>query len=118
MHVGLVIYYILTTRCTIDNIVMCVVFQKIVKVSVTRTYMYMCFNFLPEEARDLDSVYFLRTTEGMVPLPNTISEAEMTLPGLFEMGLLNGHSLLMLQQVINKVNRDICNCTLIILVSA
>ena len=63
----------------------------------------MCFNFLPEEARDLDSVYFLRTTEGMVPLPNTISEANISLPGLFEIGLLNGHSLLMLQQVINKV---------------
>ena len=67
--------------------------------------MYMCFNFLPEGSQDLDSVYFLRTTEGMVPLPNTIGEANATLPGLFEIGLLNGHSLLMLQQVINKVRR-------------
>ena len=88
---------------TVHNVLM-LPLQKIVKISVTRTYMYMCFNFLPEEARDLDSVYFLRTTEGMVPLPNTISEADSMLPGLFEIGLLNGHSLMMLQQVINKVS--------------
>lgn len=65
--------------------------------------MYMCFNYLPEEARELDSVYFLRTTDGMVPLPNTMDEANNVLPGLFEIGILNGHSLVMLQQVINKV---------------
>ena len=88
---------------SVHNVLM-MTLQKIVKISVTRTYMYMCFNFLPEEARDLDSVYFLRTTEGMVPLPNTISEADSMLPGLFEIGLLNGHSLMMLQQVINKVS--------------
>lgn len=63
----------------------------------------MCFNFLPEGCQEYDSVYFLRTSEGMVPLPNTLDEANSTLPGLFEIGLLNGHSLTMLQQLINKV---------------
>ena len=50
-----------------------------------------------------DCIYFLRNTEGMVPLPNTIDEANEVLPSQFEMGILNGHSLVMLEQVMTQV---------------
>ena len=50
-----------------------------------------------------DSVYFLRVTAGMVSLPGNMDEADEILPPCFEMGLLNGHSLVMLEQIINQV---------------
>ena len=54
-----------------------------------------------------DSVYFLRVTAGMVSLPGNMDEADEILPPCFEMGLLNGHSLVMLEQIINQV-RVLC----------
>ncbi|XP_067660223.1 dynein axonemal heavy chain 10-like [Haliotis asinina] len=76
---------------------------KIIIQKVLRTYLYMCYQHLPEEVADQDSVYFLRNTTGMVPLPNTLDEANEMLPGYFEFGLLNGHSLVMLEQIITQV---------------
>ena len=70
---------------------------------IWRTYLQMCFGHLPEEAMQYDSVYFLRTTPGMVPLPGNMEEADEILPPCFEMGILNGHSLVMLEQIINQV---------------
>lgn len=64
----------------------------------------MCYQHLPEEVADTKSVYFLRNTPGMVPLPNSSEEANSELPGYFEMGILNGHSLVMLEQIISQVN--------------
>lgn len=64
----------------------------------------MCYQHLPEEVADTKSVYFLRNTPGMVPLPNSAEEANSELPGYFEMGILNGHSLVMLEQIISQVN--------------
>lgn len=79
------------------------IFQKIVIQKVMRPYLYMCYQHLPEELADQDSVYFLRNTPGMVPLPNSMEEANETLPAFFEMGILNGHSLVMLEQIISQV---------------
>ena len=70
---------------------------------VMRTYLYMCYQHLPEEYASSDCVYFLRNTPGMVPLPNSTEEANETLPGYFEIGFLNGHSLVMLEQIISQV---------------
>ncbi|ESO91629.1 hypothetical protein LOTGIDRAFT_122204, partial [Lottia gigantea] len=70
---------------------------------VFRTYLFMCYEHLPEEVSDLNSVYFLRNTPGMVPLPNSVEEADEMLPGYFEFGVLNGHSLVMLEQIITQV---------------
>lgn len=78
--------------------------QKIIIQKVMRTYLYMCYQHLPEEVADTKSVYFLRNTPGMVPLPNSAEEANSELPGYFEMGILNGHSLVMLEQIISQVN--------------
>jgi dynein heavy chain len=38
----------------------------------------------------------------MVPLPNSMDEANDQLPGYFEMGLLNDNSLIMLEQIITQ----------------
>ena len=53
---------------------------------------------------NMDSIYFLRNSPGMVILPNTVEEAQQELPGYFEVGVLTGHSLIMLEQVITQVS--------------
>ena len=59
---------------------------------------------LPEGHTSRDCMYLLRNSDGMVPLPNTVEEANETLPSYFEFGILNGHSLLMLEQIITQVS--------------
>ncbi|CAH1801914.1 unnamed protein product [Owenia fusiformis] len=76
---------------------------KIIIQKIQRTYLYMCFGQLPEQTAESDCVYFLRNSPGMVPLPNTVEEACRELPELIEVGILNGHSLVMLEQVITQV---------------
>lgn len=63
----------------------------------------MCHGHIPEEVAVDDCVYFIRNTPGMVDLPNTIDEAHEILPQFFEYGILNGHSLVMLEQIITQV---------------
>ena len=67
----------------------------------------MCYLHLPEEVADqVDCVYFLRNTPGMVPLPNSMEEANEILPGYFEMGTIKSNSVLvMLEQIISQVNK-------------
>ena len=64
----------------------------------------MCYGHLPEAVFEQDSVYFMRNTEGMVALPSSMEEAAENLPALFEIGILNGHSLVMLEQVCTSHN--------------
>ena len=63
----------------------------------------MCHGHIPEEVAAGDCVYFIRNTPGMVELPSTVEEARTMLPKFFEYGVLNGHSLVMLEQVISQV---------------
>ncbi len=65
----------------------------------------MCTGEPPDEiaSSQCNCCYFLRNTEGMVPLPNSLDEANESLPALFENGLLNNNSLIMLEQIINQV---------------
>lgn len=77
--------------------------QKIVIQTVFRTYLYMCHGKLADAVFTHDCVYFLRNSEGMVPLPNSMDEAEVELPAYFEMGILNNNSLIMLEQIITQV---------------
>lgn len=77
--------------------------QKIILQKVSRTYLYLCYQHLPEEVIEESCIYFLRNSPGMVPLPNSIEEANEMLPLYFEFGLLNGHSLVMLEQIISQV---------------
>ena len=57
----------------------------------------------PVNTNNEKSIYFLRNTSGMVPVPNTLDEAETTLPEYFDYGILNAHPLYMLNQVLTKV---------------
>ena len=77
--------------------------QKIVLQKVTRTYLYLCSGQLGEEVTQRECIYFLRNTEGMVQLPANIEEAQQQLPAVFEVGILNGLSLVMLEQIISQV---------------
>ena len=76
-----------------------IILQRIEIRKLERTYLYMCYGHLPEAVFEQDSVYFMRNTEGMVALPSSMEEAAENLPALFEIGILNGHSLVMLEQV-------------------
>ena len=62
------------------------------------------------------SIYFLRTTPGTVQPPNSFEETNLLMPKYFDFGVLNSHPLLMLNQVLTKVNsiRIILNARLII----
>lgn len=57
----------------------------------------------PVNTNNNKSVYFLRNTSGMVPVPNTVEEAELTMSEFFDYGILNAHPLYMLNQVLTKV---------------
>ena len=81
--------------------------QKIIVQKVWHTYLHMCYQHLPEEVIDENCLYFLRNTPGMVPLPNSIEEANEMLPAYFEFGILNGHSLIMLEQIIGQVSIEV-----------
>ncbi|CAG5126036.1 unnamed protein product, partial [Candidula unifasciata] len=76
---------------------------KIIIQKVWHTYLYMCYEHMPEEISDTLCIYFLRNTTGMVPLPSSLEEAEEILPSYFEYSLLNAHSLVMLEQIIRMV---------------
>jgi len=49
-------------------------------------------------------VYFMRSTDGAIPMPSSISEADEQLQAYFENGLVVGHSLEMLEQLLTQVN--------------
>lgn len=78
-------------------------FQKIVIQKVWRTYLHSSYGKLNESILDQTIVYFVRTFSDMVPLPNSLADAETTLPAMFEMGVLNSHALVMLEQILSQV---------------
>lgn len=63
----------------------------------------MCSGQAVEQVSAHDSVYFMRVTDGMVPVPMSAEEARDTMPSLFEVGLLNAHTLVMLEQVVTQI---------------
>ena len=76
----------------------------------------MCYQHLPEDVIEENCLYFLRNTPGMVPLPNSIEEANEMLPAYFEFGILNGHSLIMLEQIIGQVSMEVQGWNMILIV--
>ena len=76
----------------------------------------MCYEHLPEDVIEENCLYFLRNTPGMVPLPNSIEEANEMLPAYFEFGILNGHSLIMLEQIIGQVSMEVQGWNIILIV--
>ena len=70
---------------------------------ILRTYLHLFCKTYPPNINNKLSMYFLRNTAGMVPVPNTVDEADVVLPQYFDYGLLNSHPLYMLNQVLTKV---------------
>lgn len=64
----------------------------------------MNYEYLPSKYASYNCIYFLRTQTGVVPMPQNYDEMEI-LPEHFEYGLLNGHTLVMLDQIINNVSQ-------------
>ena len=77
--------------------------QRIEIQKVEKTYLYLTWGHLREGQTEHTALYLLRVSDGMVPLPNSIAEANESLPSFFEIGVLTGHSLLMLEQLLIQV---------------
>lgn len=78
-------------------------FQKTFIQKVEKDYLYMSFEHLPEEFSTCNCVYFVRTTTGVIPMPQTPEEMG-ELSFYFEYGLLNQHLLIVLEQIALQVS--------------
>ena len=76
------------------------------KQKVVRTYLNACVGEFPADLDPLPDhfVYFMRSTDGLVPTPNSLSEAEEQLQAHFETGVVTGHSLEMLEQLLTQAS--------------
>jgi len=80
--------------------------QKLVRQKVMRTYLKACVGELPAELDPPPDnfVYFMRSTDGAVPTPSSSAEADEQLQAYFETGVVVGHSLEMLEQLLTQVH--------------
>ncbi|XP_014779882.1 dynein axonemal heavy chain 10 isoform X2 [Octopus bimaculoides] len=69
---------------------------------VEKDYLYMSFENLPEEFSSCNCIYFVRTTSGVIPMPQSHEEMG-ELSFYFEYGLLNQHLLIVLEQIALQV---------------
>nr|XP_039267660.1 dynein heavy chain 10, axonemal-like [Styela clava] len=76
---------------------------KIVLQTVIRDVLILCEDYLPEEQIDQDCMYFMRNTNTIISVPNDLEEANKILSDYIEFGVMNGHSLTMLEHLIGQV---------------
>ncbi|KAL7749213.1 hypothetical protein RI367_005365 [Sorochytrium milnesiophthora] len=69
----------------------------------TNAVLHMCVEHLPERIAEVNSIYFLKNFQGPVPTPRSAADADATLAAWFDVGFLSGHTLIMLEQVIDEV---------------
>ena len=83
--------------------------KKLVRQKVKRTYLNACIGDFPTDVDPPPEhfVYFIRVTDDTVPMPNSAAEADDELPAYFDIGVVYGHSLEMLEQLITQV-KDFC----------
>ncbi|XP_060639849.2 dynein axonemal heavy chain 10-like [Anolis sagrei] len=77
--------------------------KKIVKREVYNQYYYMAMTDFSDDFVENDIVFFLRDTSETVTEPNDLIEANDVLPEVLEYGILNGHTLVMLKQLLGLV---------------
>ncbi|KAJ3299892.1 Dynein heavy chain 10, axonemal [Borealophlyctis nickersoniae] len=65
--------------------------------------LHLCLNKLPDKVTEVNSVYFFRNMRGPIPIPKSVTDAQITLPKWLELGYFSGHALLMLEQVLSEV---------------
>ena len=69
----------------------------------------MCQGNIPEHLGETRCIFFLRNTEGVIPSFATAQEADESMPNYLEFGVLNGHTLLMLEQIMMHVSCYCCS---------
>ncbi|XP_076363131.1 dynein heavy chain at 89D isoform X2 [Tachypleus tridentatus] len=77
--------------------------KRFIKQLIRKMQLYMCSGLPPEEALNYNCVYLLRSSSDPVTEPSTVEEAKELMPKFFDIGLLNGHAVLMMYQVISKL---------------
>ncbi|KAM6964967.1 dynein axonemal heavy chain 10 [Aplochiton taeniatus] len=65
--------------------------------------IHVAVNMVPEQFIKSNILYFLRNTKESIVEPVDMKEANDLMPKRLELGMLNGHSLLMLRDVLNHV---------------
>ena len=85
--------------------------QKLVTQKVRRTRLNACIGDFPPDVDPPPEqfVYFARVSDSMVPVPNSAAEADDQMPAYFDIGVVSGHSLEMLQLLLTQVNTSIKN---------
>lgn len=68
-------------------------------------FLYMYQQHLPLDIMEKDFVYFVRSTTGEVPMPNTVEDAEEILPIYFSFGYSNCNTLVMIELLLGQVQK-------------
>jgi hypothetical protein len=75
-------------------------------VTHSRTVLHLACDSYPANLSQKNSVYFLRTTPGTIPVPSSQEDAHQTMVKYLDHGLLNGHVILQsLSNILNRVSR-------------
>ena len=65
--------------------------------------LYLFRDNYPSNLSQKNCAYFLRTTSGTIPVPLSTEDADITMIKYLDYGLLNGHTLHLLADILNKV---------------
>uniref|UniRef100_H3BAL0 Dynein axonemal heavy chain 10 n=1 Tax=Latimeria chalumnae TaxID=7897 RepID=H3BAL0_LATCH len=87
----------------IVNVYIKLLCKKIVTQKVYNLVLHLAFNHLPVECMAVDAVYFLRNVKETISEPIDVNEANESMPKALEYGMMNGHALLMLNQIFSYV---------------
>ncbi|XP_072367150.1 dynein axonemal heavy chain 10 isoform X2 [Scyliorhinus torazame] len=76
---------------------------KIITQLVDRTILHVSLEKIPLQFMNYDAFYFLRNRKETITEPNDMNETNLLMPKMLEFGMMNGHSLLMLHQILTQV---------------
>ncbi|XP_043835576.1 dynein axonemal heavy chain 10 [Dromiciops gliroides] len=77
--------------------------KKIIKQIIDRLYLQVCYDSVPEEFMNQSIVFFLRNTKETINEANDMNEAMELMPERLEYGVLNGHILHLLKDILLHV---------------
>ncbi|XP_051888343.1 dynein axonemal heavy chain 10 [Pristis pectinata] len=76
---------------------------KIITQLVEHPMLHVSLEKIPQEFMNEDAFFFLRNKKETITEPNDMKETNLLMPKMLEFGMLNGHSLLMLHQILTQV---------------
>ncbi|XP_067910593.1 dynein axonemal heavy chain 10 isoform X5 [Heterodontus francisci] len=80
-----------------------VIQTRIITQLIERTILHVSLEKIPLQFMNYDALYFLRNRKETINEPNDMKETNLLMPKMLEFGMLNGHSLLMLHQILALV---------------